>query len=235
MKGGVAVAREGKILSRLVWDRDVSHGELLTPALQRAVEDAGLKMSDLTRIAIGHGPGSFTGVRITVNAARALGYALRIPIAVYDTAELLAAGVVRLEPLIGGGAPAAAPLPVLTLINAQKNLVFASTFVRAGKRWKRTTPLEAISLGNVENIVTGPHLCVGDGYLELESAMSPALRSRLLRDAAVPDFPTPEALVTLDQTERSHRPALVWKDVQALYIRASGAEEKLEESRRQKP
>jgi tRNA threonylcarbamoyladenosine biosynthesis protein TsaB len=223
LKGGVAVFRDDQLLSRLVWNRDVSHGELLTPALQRMVEDAGLKMRDLTRIAIGNGPGSFTGVRIAVNAARALGYALGLELGVYDTSEILAAGVTAHEK------------PVLTLINAHKNLVFASTFGWSNGKWLRKTPLSAMSLENVEKIVTQPHLCVGDGFEEFESQMSETLRSRLERDATVSDFPLPEILGRLDQNERATRQSLVWKDVQALYIRASGAEEKLEENRDHKP
>lgn len=218
-QGGVAVLRGSQVLSRQVWIRDVSHGELLTPALQQAVSDAGLKLADIDRIAIGHGPGSFTGVRVAVNAARALGYALNKPIAAYATDEILAIG-----------APGTADVPLMVLINAQKNLVFASSFANVDCRWVQTRPLALMPIDDVENIVTLKHLCLGDGFDAFQALMSPGLRARLQRDPQVSDLPLPENLGHLDQIEQHRRPALVWKDISALYLRASGAEEKLGDS-----
>jgi hypothetical protein len=62
--------------------------------------------------------------------------------------------------------------------------------------------------------------------------MPDELISRLVRDSSFSDEPSPVALALFAHREAINpagRRPLVWKDVQALYIRASGAEEKLAE------
>ena len=55
-------------------------GEALIPMIQELFEAAHLNMKDLTAVAVAVGPGSFTGVRIGIATARAIGMALNIPV-----------------------------------------------------------------------------------------------------------------------------------------------------------
>ncbi|MES2965719.1 MAG: tRNA (adenosine(37)-N6)-threonylcarbamoyltransferase complex dimerization subunit type 1 TsaB [Bdellovibrionota bacterium] len=210
-RGGVAVFERDRVLSSRSWDRKGSHSEFLTAEIESCLKDAGRTVRDLERLALGNGPGSFTGIRVAVNAARSLAYALTIPIAVFDTTEILSAAVARRD------------LPVVTLVNAQKNAVFAATFVD-GSRTSGPTMVEA---GGLDSLLTTPHLCVGDGYVALFPALTPTLIAKLVRDPAQSDFPSAETLGRIAWESRDTRPPLVWKDAQALYIRASGAEENL--------
>ena len=68
-QGGVAVFQDSHLKARHVWSREGSHGELLTPAIEKALNEAGVQAYQLDAVAIGRGPGSFTGARIAVNAA----------------------------------------------------------------------------------------------------------------------------------------------------------------------
>jgi tRNA threonylcarbamoyladenosine biosynthesis protein TsaB len=220
--GGVAILKEDAVLGCLTWERTGSHGEHLTPALEKCLETAGIGTKDLDAIALGHGPGSFTGVRIAVNAARSLAFVLKKPVYCFDTTEILAFGCGRKD------------LPFIALVNAHKNLIYSSVFSHdaVADRWRRTLALEARSIGEIESIVGSPLLCAGDGFSEYEKAFSPELRSRLVRDASTSDHPRPETLGRLFWSSRQFVKPLVWKEVQALYVRASGAEEKLRESRK---
>jgi tRNA threonylcarbamoyl adenosine modification protein YeaZ len=56
------------------------HAELLTPAVRGVLEDAGVSRGDLDAIVVGLGPGPFTGLRVGVVSAAALGDALTIPV-----------------------------------------------------------------------------------------------------------------------------------------------------------
>lgn len=221
-KGGVALLRQNTVLNRLVWSREASHGEFLTPAIQRTLEESQVTLHELDHIAVGYGPGSFTGVRVAVNAARALSYALngKGKIFAYDTTEILAAGVGQTD------------LPVAVLMNAQKNHLFFSTFQFSNSTWMRSSSLRLVPIEEVEKTIQTPHYCVGDGYTDFNKFFSARLRSMLIRSPTFSDYPTPETLGQLDFMIGSTRQALVWKDLQALYLRPSGAEEKLEESRR---
>ena len=58
----------------------MKHGEQLAPLIVRALEDAGIVRQDLTAIAVGVGPGPFTGLRVGLVTARTLGFVLEIPV-----------------------------------------------------------------------------------------------------------------------------------------------------------
>ncbi|SMO94809.1 tRNA threonylcarbamoyl adenosine modification protein YeaZ [Thalassovita litoralis] len=66
--------------------------ERLLPLLEEVLAEAGKTFTDLTRIAVGTGPGNFTGIRISVAAARGLAMALDIPaigVSLLDTTQFL--------------------------------------------------------------------------------------------------------------------------------------------------
>lgn len=218
-QGGVAVLDDSKLLSRIVWEREGSHGELLTPAIEQSLKNAQVKPEALDLIALGHGPGSFTGVRIAVNAARALAYANKTPIMAFDTTEILAAGVAQHD------------LPVLALIDAQKNLLFASSFTWRDGAWERTASLETLELETLITRLKDPHVCVGDGYLEFAELIPTEAKRLFVRPEGLSDFPLPEVIGQLAAHAHGKQPALSWQELQALYIRASGAEETLEARR----
>lgn len=233
-QGGVAVLEGERVLSRIVWSREKSHSELLTPNIETCLRDAGLEARALDRIAVGHGPGSFTGIRVAINVARSLAYALSKPVFAFDTTEILAAGATDTDAHRAHD-ERHRNLPILAMINAHKNLIYCSRFEWDAPRsqWSRhENDLGAFTVEEITARVRVPHLCLGDAFDEYEPVFSPEFRSRLIRDPIFSDDPLPEALGRL----ASRRSALGvgpldWKRLQALYIRASGAEEKLRESR----
>jgi len=66
------------------------HGELLAPAIASALEEAGCRPADLTRIAVGVGPGPFTGLRVGLVTARTMGDVLGIEVAGVCSLDILA-------------------------------------------------------------------------------------------------------------------------------------------------
>ncbi len=71
------------------------HGELLAPAISAVLEDAGLVRQDLTAVAVGVGPGPFTGLRVGLITARTLGAVLEIPVYGVCTLDVLAVEAVE--------------------------------------------------------------------------------------------------------------------------------------------
>jgi len=76
----LAVLRDGDRVDTLVEDMATGQAERLFPALDELLSRATVTYKDLTRIAVTTGPGSFTGLRIGLSAARGLALALDIPV-----------------------------------------------------------------------------------------------------------------------------------------------------------
>jgi tRNA threonylcarbamoyl adenosine modification protein YeaZ len=67
------------------------HGEMLAPGVERVLADAGATAADLTGIAVGVGPGPFTGLRVGLVTARTLGFVRDIPVHGVCSLDILAA------------------------------------------------------------------------------------------------------------------------------------------------
>ncbi|CAH2402524.1 tRNA (adenosine(37)-N6)-threonylcarbamoyltransferase complex dimerization subunit type 1 TsaB [Mesorhizobium escarrei] len=84
-------AAAGKELGRSVLDLGKSHAEHLMAVIEEALTIGGADYAGLGAIAVSTGPGSFTGLRVGVSAARGLALALKIPAIGVTTLEALAA------------------------------------------------------------------------------------------------------------------------------------------------
>ena len=84
-------ADAGVELGRAVLDIGKGHAEILMDVIAEALGAAGIAFAGLGAVAVSVGPGSFTGVRVGVSAARGLALALKIPAVGVSTLEALAA------------------------------------------------------------------------------------------------------------------------------------------------
>lgn len=89
----VALHKKDKLLGLQTLFIDKSHSGLLAPSIASLIEYCGFKLSDLDAIAVSEGPGSYTGLRIGVSAAKGLCYALDIPLIAINTLEGMATGM----------------------------------------------------------------------------------------------------------------------------------------------
>ncbi|MBR8740956.1 tRNA (adenosine(37)-N6)-threonylcarbamoyltransferase complex dimerization subunit type 1 TsaB [Nocardiopsis sp. MG754419] len=77
------------------------HGELLTPTVQELLTEAGLTLADLDHVAVGVGPGPYTGLRVGLATGHALADALGIPCHGVVTLDALAFATKRTDPFLG--------------------------------------------------------------------------------------------------------------------------------------
>lgn len=132
-----ALVRDGEVLG----ERTSVASRVLADA-DELLRDAALEESDVTHLAVGTGPGSFTGIRIGLAAARGLSFSLGVPVAGVSTLDALAAG-----------APGAVPV-----IDARRREVFT---LLDGPRCLRPGELE-LEPGTV---------CVGDGAVRYRDVL----------------------------------------------------------------
>ncbi|WP_372728018.1 tRNA (adenosine(37)-N6)-threonylcarbamoyltransferase complex dimerization subunit type 1 TsaB [Nocardioides sp.] len=86
----VALHDGDDVIVELSSERPMKHGEDLAPLIEQALAQAGIVRQDLTAIAVGVGPGPFTGLRVGLVTARTLAFVLEIPVYGVCTLDILA-------------------------------------------------------------------------------------------------------------------------------------------------
>lgn len=113
----VTIAREGLILAQRESTRQNDHAGWLHTAIQELMTEAGLSFSELQAVGVADGPGSYTGMRVGLSAAKGICYALNIPLISVSSLQLLAGTV----------AEQATDL-ILALIDARRQEVYAGLY-----------------------------------------------------------------------------------------------------------
>lgn len=136
----VSLAKEGKtILCKEIAEEGYSHAEQLHVFIEDLVQEAGIHFKDIQAIAVSQGPGSYTGLRIGVSAAKGLCYALNVPLIAVDTLQVLASQVKVEDGLI------------IPMIDARRMEVYSAIFdVKFEKI--RETQAEVITENSFETI-----------------------------------------------------------------------------------
>jgi tRNA threonylcarbamoyladenosine biosynthesis protein TsaB len=122
-RGSLALFEEQRLLAESFFPEGLIHGREIAPRIQAVLQAAGLVNSSLEGVCVSLGPGSFTGLRVGVTAAKSLAYALRIPVVGASSLAVLAAA--RLEDAQG-------PDRILTLIDGRKGLFYGGAFEVGG-------------------------------------------------------------------------------------------------------
>jgi tRNA threonylcarbamoyladenosine biosynthesis protein TsaB len=87
----VAIAKNGEtIICKEIAEEGYSHAEKLHVFIEEIIAETGISVHDLAAVAVSQGPGSYTGLRIGVSAAKGLCFALNIPLIAVDTLQTLA-------------------------------------------------------------------------------------------------------------------------------------------------
>lgn len=87
----ISVAENGRSLCLLANSEQKEHSSWLHVAIRQALKETGKKINDLDAVAVTAGPGSYTGLRVGMAAAKGLCYALQIPFITVNTLEAMAA------------------------------------------------------------------------------------------------------------------------------------------------
>jgi len=120
----VALLEEGQVLAETVSDRTMKHGEQLAPLIEEVLRDAGASRLDVTAVAVGAGPGPFTGLRVGLVTARTLGHVLEIPVYAVCTLDVLALEAAA-EGLTG---------PFVVATDARRKEVYLASYDTDGRR-----------------------------------------------------------------------------------------------------
>jgi tRNA threonylcarbamoyladenosine biosynthesis protein TsaB len=150
----VAIGGHEGVIARFEVARGRRHAEILTPAIAFVTEQADIGLDELGLIAVGVGPGLFTGMRVGLAAAKALALALRLPMIGISSLDLLA------FPHRGSDKV------IVPVIDARKGEVFYAMYRQVPGGVQRVAPP---TVGPVDELVgdllarSQDVLCLGDG------------------------------------------------------------------------
>ncbi|UUZ92197.1 tRNA (adenosine(37)-N6)-threonylcarbamoyltransferase complex dimerization subunit type 1 TsaB [Paenibacillus sp. P25] len=93
----VALSRGGELLGEYSSRAERNHSLYLVPAIEKVMEEAGVRPRDLSAVASGIGPGSYTGIRIGVTVAKTYAWTHKLALLGVSTLEAIALGGVHRE------------------------------------------------------------------------------------------------------------------------------------------
>jgi tRNA threonylcarbamoyladenosine biosynthesis protein TsaB len=141
------------------------HSTLLLREIEAAVGAAG-GWEEIGRIAVGIGPGSYTGLRIGIATARALGQSRDLPLAPVGTLAAIAAGIREANP--------DSQAPALPVLDARRGQAFAALYGPEGEELWEPRVMGPDELVAVVQELAGSPRAAGDGSLQFAAELDAA-------------------------------------------------------------
>ena len=149
-----AVVEDGRLLCESFIGVGLTHSRTLMPIVEHILKNTDLTMADVDVIAVAAGPGSFTGIRIGVSAAKGLAFAVNKPAVGVSTLAAMARNVAFMDGL------------VICAMDARRSQVYNALFEAKDGKLTRLTEDRAIALADLAEELRNdprPKTVVGDG------------------------------------------------------------------------
>jgi tRNA threonylcarbamoyladenosine biosynthesis protein TsaB len=213
----VAFGDRGAVIGAMQLAGGRRHAEQLAPAIEHLRLECGVDLDHLAAIAVGTGPGLFTGLRVGVTTAKVMAQALRIPVVGVPSLDLVAYPLRHSERTI------------VAVLDARRHEVFAARYqpvpggVLRVSEYGVHSPAELVA-DLIADVAEFPHglLLAGDGVARFPTEFAEIEHA----EVAGPEFAAPSvtALIALAtaraEREEFEQPA----DLRPLYLRQSDAE-----------
>jgi tRNA threonylcarbamoyladenosine biosynthesis protein TsaB len=209
----LAMSLDGAGVGELRLGHERRHAEHLAPGIEYLCRQLELELSQVSGIAVGLGPGLFTGLRVGVTTAKVMAQALRVPVVGVPSLDLVAYPLRHARRVI------------VAVLDARRGEVFHARYQPVPGGVQRVSDYEVGSPHDLvaDLVAAGDEvLLAGDGALQYRDAFAGVDRS----EQAGPSFAAPSAVALLElgaarmEREEFSSP----RDVQPLYLRQSDAE-----------
>ena len=210
----VALLHDGVLLGEYMQNSGQTHSRTLMKMAQDLLQNCDLKASDIDSVACAAGPGSFTGVRIGLAAAKGFAWGREIPLIGVSTLEAMARNV------------AAADGIYCAAMDARRDQVYTACFAMENGVFRRLTEDRAISIQELQQTLSEFErniYLVGDGAALCYSAMSTDITGlKLLPEHMRMQRAAGTALLAWEKVQNGQ--IIPAGDVQPNYLRLSQAE-----------
>jgi len=214
----VAVLTQEKLLAEYIVNNKKNHSEKLMLVLDRVLSDADLSINDIDVIAVGKGPGSFTGIRIGMACAQGLAHAAGKPMIGVNTLDALAYNLINAQGLL------------CPMINAQREELYTSLYRWQDGKLVRLWDYELIKADKLaERLLRIPEqiYILGDGVNILLQANFKLDNVVLAPRVSLMPKASSVAMAALERYTSGEVDDCF--NIRPFYIRRSNAEEKWEE------
>lgn len=154
--GSVALMQDGKLLAESYQNTGLTHSQTIMSMAQDMLKSCGYTAQDVNAVAVAAGPGSFTGVRIGVAAAKGFAWGSQLPCYGVSTVEAMALQLGIYEGI------------VVSVMDARRSQVYNAVFEARQGTLHRLCQDRAISLadlGKELEVYEKPIFLVGDGSI----------------------------------------------------------------------
>ena len=208
--GSVAVARGGRLVAEQSFEKGSRHGRDLVPSLEAVFRSKGLASRDTGLVAVGIGPGSYTGLRVGLAAAKALVFALGCP----------GVGVMSFDAMVRN-VPAQPGRSACVVANARRGQVYFARYEATADVWRRVEGAALSDPVQLAGALLPGTIVLGDG-LQANGDVFGAF------DTAPSETWTPRAgaVAALGYEAHCSGDAPDIENVQPLYLRPPAAVEK---------
>jgi tRNA threonylcarbamoyladenosine biosynthesis protein TsaB len=140
-----AITRGDEVLAEIESLAERNHSVHVITHIKALLQETGISNKELDAIVVGSGPGSYTGMRIAVTAAKTLAWAWEKPLTGVSSLEAIAYGALHVGLGLDAGADLAASAPgthwVLPIMDARRGQVYSACFTSdKGSVWSRRLP-----------------------------------------------------------------------------------------------
>jgi tRNA threonylcarbamoyladenosine biosynthesis protein TsaB len=208
----VAIGGHEGVLGLFEVQRDKHHAETLTPAIEFLCRQAGIDLAEISAIAVGVGPGLFTGMRVGLATGKALAQALRVPMIGISSLDLLAFPLRHADRTIAA------------VIDARKSQVFYACYRPVPGGVQRVDGPQVGDIDDVTADLAARHedvLCVGDGALRYREAIAAGSRCDFAEQFLA--YPSAGPLATLAHAQALREEWVNPWEIQPLYLRPPDA------------
>ncbi len=213
--GEIALGQGPEVLQTIVFTGPRKHASEFLPAIDTLCKNASIKPSDIASVFVSIGPGSFTGLRIGVTAARFVAFATGATIAAVPTLDIIAQNALD-----------QAPPRIAVLLDAKRQHVFTATFELQNGKYLPTCEAHEAEPETFLKSLDQSTAVLGEGVKYHEAAVRASGLSVLPEESWPPRAKT---LYDLGYTMSKQGKFTEMKKLVPHYIRPPEAEEKWQE------
>ena len=173
MVGSIAIIDAARVISEITLNARATHSERLMAAIDRLLGDSGLAIDDMDGVAVSIGPGSFTGLRIGLSAAKGLSYASGKPLIGIPTLDALALNMTFSSYLI------------CPIQDARKGEVYTALYRPGDNSPEKMTDDMAVDPSALAGMITQKTVFLGDGVNRYRELLMKQL-GELYNEAPIP-------------------------------------------------